>query len=49
MSDYSKIGEGLGKILKASFIIMCITVPLAAWKLIDIAIWLFNHIEIGVK
>jgi len=23
--------------------------PLAIWKLIDIAIWLFNHVHIGIK
>lgn len=26
-----------------------VTVPLAVWKLIDIVIWLFNHVQISFK
>lgn len=29
------------------FGLLCVAIPLAVWKLIDIAIWLFRHVSIG--
>ncbi len=28
-------------------VFLIITVPLALWKLVDIAVWVFSHISIG--
>ena len=35
--------------LKIMFYICCISVPFGIWKLIDIIIWIFNNISIGLK
>lgn len=35
-------------LFKAAFYLLCVTVPLAAWKLIEIVIWLFKHISISL-
>jgi len=29
--------------------LLIIGIPLALWKLVDIAVWLFNNVEIGLK
>ena len=39
----------LDKGLELLFKILIISVPLAIWKLIDIAIWIYNHIQVTVK
>ncbi len=42
MSDF-------GEIVRLTLITLIICVPLALWKFIDIIIWIFNHIEVGLK
>jgi len=32
--------DGLGELLKGMFILLCISVPLGLWKMVDIIIWL---------
>lgn len=39
----------LDKALELGFKILIISVPLAIWKLIDIAIWIYNHVQVSVK
>jgi hypothetical protein len=29
--------------------IIAITLPLALWKLVDIAIWLYKHVDIAIN
>ena len=41
--------SGLDKVLSSLFTGLLIATPLALWKLVDIAIWLYNHIEVNVK
>lgn len=36
-------------LFKAAFYVLCVSVPLAAWKLIEIAVWLFKHINISFQ
>jgi hypothetical protein len=43
------IGDAITKAIVGLFIICCISVPLGLWKLYDIAIWIYNHVEIGIK
>lgn len=40
--------EGLGQVLKIGSLILCVSVPLGIWKLVDIIIWLCHHISIGL-
>jgi len=37
------------QVIKGMMIILCISIPLGVWKLIEIIIWLFNHVSINVK
>lgn len=39
----------LDKALELLFKVLIISVPLAIWKLIDIAIWIYNHIQVTVR
>lgn len=47
----SEIGKGLTDTIEGlalMFLVMAvITVPLAIWKLVDIAMWCFHHINIS--
>jgi hypothetical protein len=36
----------LTPVIKAAFWMLCLSVPLAIWKLVDIAIWLWHHTHI---
>ncbi len=42
MEDYDGITGGLGCIVVGFFLLL----PLGIWKLIDIIIWLFQHVKI---
>lgn len=39
----------LDKTLELVFKILIISVPLAIWKLIEIAIWVYDHVQVSVK
>jgi hypothetical protein len=38
--------DGLGAALVAMFVVCCIAVPLALWKVIDIAFWIAAHVSV---
>ena len=38
--------DGLGELIIALFVICCIAVPLGVWKLVDIVIWLCQHVSV---
>lgn len=40
--------EGFYKLFMIMLIILCISVPLGLWKLIEIIIWICKHISIKV-
>lgn len=40
--------DGLGEALVGLFIICCLAVPLALWKLVEIGTWLFHHVHIAI-
>lgn len=46
---YGNIGEGLASLVIYGGICLAVSVPLAIWKLVEIGIWCYNHIEIGIK
>lgn len=37
----------IGAALKAMFILICILVPFALWKAIEVVVWLFQHVSIS--
>ena len=41
--------EGIDYLLKTMFITCLVSVPLGLWKLVEIIIWVINHVEIGIK
>ena len=40
--------DGLGQAMGCLFVVAAVSVPLGIWKLIDIAIWLYEHVSISV-
>ena len=38
----------IGKLISGLIILACIAVPLAIWKLVDIAIWIYQHVSVHV-
>lgn len=44
-SAFRHLGEGLAALM----VIAAVSVPLALWKLVEIAIWLYRHIGITVN
>lgn len=43
------IGDAIEAGFKFGLIVIAISVPLAIWKLVDIAIWIWNNVEVGLK
>lgn len=39
--------DGLAALLVGAAILLAISVPLGIWKLIDIAIWVFQHVHVS--
>jgi hypothetical protein len=39
----------LDKALELLFKVLIISVPLAIWKVIDICIWIYNHVDVSLK
>lgn len=39
--------RGLGEAIVALFWVAVLAVPLAIWKLVDIAIWIAGHVSVG--
>ncbi|QDP49075.1 MAG: hypothetical protein Unbinned4811contig1001_20 [Prokaryotic dsDNA virus sp.] len=37
---------GLDQLIKAMFAVLIVSVPLGLWKLIDIAVWIFDHVSV---
>lgn len=42
---YGSLGDGLASMFKAMVILLCISVPLGLWKLIELIVWLCSHIK----
>lgn len=43
------LGNAIESLIWAIIVLMLTAVPLAIWKLADIAVWLFNHISVTWK
>jgi len=46
---YSNLGKGIESLAWMVIVLLLTAVPLAVWKLADIAIWLFDHISVTWK
>jgi hypothetical protein len=46
---YDNIGKGIEALFFAVIVLLAIAVPLAVWKLIDITIYLLNHVGVTWK
>jgi hypothetical protein len=42
-------GDYIADTISILFILCVVFVPLGIWKLVEIAIWCYNHISIGIK
>lgn len=49
MSDYERIGSGLGWAFKVMFAGLALVLPLAAWKFIEILVWCWQHVGVRVQ
>jgi hypothetical protein len=45
----SNFADGIGSAITFLFVVVCVSVPFAIWKLIDIVIWLWRHVGIVIK
>jgi hypothetical protein len=41
--------SGLEKLFKYGFIVLCMFIPLGLWKLVEIVIWCWKHINITLS
>lgn len=46
---YEGVGNAVVALWRGMIVLLCVFVPLGLWKLIDICIWIFNHVHIGLK
>lgn len=37
--------NGIGELIRLLFIVACISVPLGVWKLVEIVVWVFQHLQ----
>ncbi len=43
------LGDAIQALITMIIVLLVVAVPLALWKLIEIAIWLYDHIEVAWK
>jgi len=46
---YGDLGKAIEALIWFIIVLLAIAVPLAVWKLIDVAIYLFNHVGVTWK
>lgn len=39
--------SGLVSLFKLMAILLCVTIPLGLWKLTEIAIWIYGHVNVN--
>lgn len=37
---------GIDQLIKGMFALLVVSVPLGLWKLVDIVIWIFDHVSV---
>ena len=46
---FDKIGDAICNAFIVLFVVVAISVPLALWKVYDIVVYIFNHVNIKVQ
>ncbi len=46
---YSGFVDGIGSLIVGLMLTCAVFVPLGIWKLVDIGIWFYHHVHIGVS
>lgn len=46
---YEPIGKAIDQLVTTVGLLLFIAVPLAAWKVIDVVVWVCSHLQIGWK
>ena len=46
-SAYTRMGDAVTGAFRAMIVLLVLSVPLAIWKLVDIAIWAAGHVSVG--
>lgn len=44
---FGDLGDAIVGALRLMFWLLVAAIPLAIWKLVDIAIWLFSHVSVS--
>lgn len=47
MNPFEEAIEVIGAAIKIGLALLVVSVPLAIWKLVDIAVWVYNHVRIS--
>ena len=45
----NSLGDAIQALITMIIVLLVVAVPLALWKLIEVAIWLYGHIEVTWK
>lgn len=45
----NSLGDAIQGLITMFIVLLVVAVPLALWKLIDVVIWLYDHIEVAWK
>ncbi len=46
---FDKIGDAICNAFTVLFVVVAISVPLALWKVYDIVVYIFEHVDIKVQ
>jgi len=49
VSMYGGLGDSVARLFAILIALNLVFVPLGIWKLIEICIWIYHHVSIGVK
>lgn len=49
MNDYGRIGDAVSSLINGMMILLIISFPLSLWKLIEIGVWIFKHVNVSLQ
>lgn len=38
-----------GEFFKKIVVVLIVSIPLAIWKMVDIAVWIYNNVQVNIK
>jgi len=45
----NSLGDAIQALITMIIVLLVVAVPLALWKLIEVALWLYDHVEVAWK